>query len=486
MKSRFRIDTRSLGFRLWVYIVSFALAVILVIWAAQVYMLNSSYESMRAKQVTTLAEAIVTDYGIGDGVSESFLTTLSGIAINNDVVVIVEESNGNTNIVGQNGSISSFNAFRQQPMNAYNQERLAIRSALQESNDTSRFVTMSNRGVSEYRTLAYGAYLDSGIGDGTILYLFAPLYPVASTISILRVMLLYVTVFAILLALFMAFFISRKFTKPLKSMRESAVKLSNGEYGIDFEDSEYTEIKELSDTLTYTSHELAKTDQLQKDIIANVSHDLRTPLTMVKSYAEMIRDISADNPEKRNSHLEVIIDETDRLNLLVNDMFTLSTMQSKVVRMDMSDFDLVSAAKEIYSSYGILQLQDGYDIRLNTIDEAVVHGDENRIKQVIANLFNNAVKYCGDDKYIEIDIAEEDGHVRFSVTDHGHGIPEDQLDSVWDRYYRVSSNYHRSSKGTGLGLSIVKEILTLHDAEYGVESEVGKGSTFWFRMPVIL
>ena len=480
-----KLDFKSLGFRLWLYIVIFALLVIIIIWGAVVYMLNSNYESMRAKSVTTLAEDIVDENGSHKALNQAFFSDLSELAIDNDMVIMIEEESGITDMVNQNGTVTSFNSLIQQPLNTYTIERQAIKQALAR-NTGSRYVTMTNRGTSEYRMLSYGAFMDSSTESSRVLYIFAPLYPVSSTIAILKVMLIYVTIFAIILALILAMYISRKFTKPLKSMTESAVRLSNGEYGIDFEESNYTEIKELSDTLTYTSHELAKSDQLQKDIIANVSHDLRTPLTMVKSYAEMIKDISGDNPEKRNSHLDVIIEETDRLNLLVNDMFTLSTMQSKVASMNMSDFDLVAAAKEIYSSYEILQLQEGYTIEFNSeLEEALVHADESRIKQVISNLFNNAVKYCGDDKFISINISKDGDSVKLSVTDHGQGIPEDQLENVWDRYYRVSSNYHRSNKGTGLGLSIVKEILNLHDAGYGVESVVGSGSTFWFTLRLI-
>ena len=203
---------------------------------------------------------------------------------------------------------------------------------------------------------------------------------------------------------------------------------------------------------------------------------------MVKSYAEMIRDISGYNEAKRNEHLQVIIEETDRLNLLVDDMFTLSKMQAGVVPVEMKEFDLIAAAGDILNSYELMCEQEGYEIVFNGPLKCIVTGDPSKISQVISNLINNAVKYCGDDKYIEINVAEKDDRVRFSVTDHGLGISEEDLAHVWERYYRVSSNYHRSSKGTGLGLSIVSEILKRHNADYGASSVLGKGSTFWFEL----
>ena len=131
---------------------------------------------------------------------------------------------------------------------------------------------------------------------------------------------------------------------------------------------------------------------LQKDLIANVSHDLRTPLTMVKSYAEMIRDLSGDNPQKRNAHLQVIIDEADRLNLLVNDMLTLSRMQSGAIVIEKTHFNIKEAVEGILLSYKLLMEEDGYRINLDCRGDILVDADPERMKQVFSNLINNALK----------------------------------------------------------------------------------------------
>ncbi len=175
-----------------------------------------------------------------------------------------------------------------------------------------------------------------------ILYIVSPLYPVKSTISILRVQLVYITVIAALLALTLALYLARRISRPIKEITHSAAEMGKGNYGVKFKGGHYSEIVELADTLTNASRELEKTDMYQKDLIANVSHDLRTPLTMIKSYAEMIRDLSGDNPEKREAHLNVIIDETNRLNTLVNDMLNMSKMQSRSITIERSNFDIKS------------------------------------------------------------------------------------------------------------------------------------------------
>ena len=185
-------------------------------------------------------------------------------------------------------------------------------------------------------------------------------------------------------------------------------------------------INNLADTLTAASIELEKSDMLQKDLIANVSHDLRTPLTMIRSYAEMIRDISGDKPEKRNAHVQVIIDEANRLNTLVNDMMVLSQMQAGTMELNIAPFDILAATESIANPYRLLEA-NGYDIRIECKENYMVVGDEDKIKQVISNFLTNAIKYCGADKQILLNIRRWNNKIHFEVVDHGAGIKPDEL-----------------------------------------------------------
>ena len=146
---------------------------------------------------------------------------------------------------------------------------------------------------------------------------------------------------------------------------------------------------------------------------------------------------------------------------------------------------MVEAAHAVLATYNILADQDGYTIEFNTPKSAYVNGDENKIKQVMSNLITNAIKYCGEDKIIIVNIKRVGKKVRFDVIEHGAGIPEEELTHVWQRYYKTSVNHARNTEGTGLGLSIVKSILTIHNANYGVESQEGSGSDFWFEMDIV-
>ncbi|MBQ4595722.1 MAG: HAMP domain-containing histidine kinase, partial [Firmicutes bacterium] len=310
-----------------------------------------------------------------------------------------------------------------------------------------------------------------------------PLWPVSSTIDILTNQLVYVTFISLLVACLISFYLSIRITRPIRTITRSAERLGRGEYGIIFRGGHYTEINNLADTLTQASIELEKSDMLQKDLIANVSHDLRTPLTMIKSYAEMIRDLSGDNPAKREQHLQVIIDETDRLNSLVGDLLSISRLQSGKMVLEKSDFNITHATESIINTYKIMEIDEGYTFNFNSKVNFIVNGDEEKIKQVISNLFTNAIKFAGEDKTVNVTIKRKGRVVLCKIEDHGIGIAAEELDHVWERYYRASSNMARPAEGSGLGLSIVKEILTLHKVDFGVESTEGKGTTFWFELP---
>ena len=215
-----------------------------------------------------------------------------------------------------------------------------------------------------------------------------------------------------------------------------------------------------------------------------MTHDLKTPLTMIKAYASMIQEISGGDPEKRAKHTQVIIDESDRLTALVNDILNLSKIRSGMDTLKLQTFNLSEFIHTVLERFGYLTEKMGYTMERDIEDELYTEADMEKIEQVVYNLVGNAVNYTGEDKKIGVALKRtENGKIRFSVSDTGKGIPPEEISTIWDRYYRSSETHKRPIKGTGLGLSIVKTILIKHNFEYGVESEVGKGSTFYVLFP---
>ncbi len=318
--------------------------------------------------------------------------------------------------------------------------------------------------------------------QGTAEYMIVQcteLSPMQSMTNTLQDQTLWSGVILAVLALLMAYMMSRLITKPIVKMNESAKQLARGNYEERFLGSGYREISELADTMNYASNELAKTDRLQKELISNISHDLRTPLTMIKGYSEVMRDIPGENTPE---NIQIIIDETSRLSDLVNDMLDISRIQAGTRLPEFQVFSLTNTVRDTMLRYERLTMQDGYRIEFVAENDVEVMADRGMILQVIYNLINNAINYTGADQYVLVRQTVRGDTVRISVTDTGEGIPEDQISAIWDRYYRVDKVHKRATVGTGLGLSIVKGILELHNAAYGVQSAEGKGSVFWFEL----
>ncbi len=216
--------------------------------------------------------------------------------------------------------------------------------------------------------------------------------------------------------------------------------------------------------------------------MANVSHDLKTPLTMIRAYAEMIRDISYKDKVKMDKDLSVIIEETERLNVLVNDILDLSKMQADADSLNIEQFDLCELIKEVMRRYDILKTTEDYNFIMELPDNAKVSADKQKMMQVIYNLINNAINYTGDDKKVFIKVSKVKKEYLVEIKDTGKGIKKEEIPYIWDKYYKKDKKHQRNVVSTGIGLSIVKEILTKHKFDYGVKSVPKKGTTFYFKI----
>lgn len=327
-------------------------------------------------------------------------------------------------------------------------------------------------------------YVDVLTSDNTacVLMVNTVLTPVSATVDTLRIQMIWITVVMIILSLLIALAISKKVSRSMIRVNNAAKKLAKGDFNVSFDGKDYREIAELSETLNQAATDLGKNEKLQKELIANVSHDLRTPLTMIIAYSEVMRDLPGENTPE---NVQVVIDEAKRLTNLVNDMLDISKLQAGALEMKLSEFNLTDRIQKVLERYNKLKEQDGYRIDFEYQEEVYVCADEFKIFQVIYNLINNAINYTGSDKRVLVRQLVKEQIVRIEVIDSGEGISEENLPYVWDRYYKVDKTHKRAVMGTGLGLSIVKNILELHHAEYGVESILSAGSKFWFELPVI-
>ncbi len=328
-------------------------------------------------------------------------------------------------------------------------------------------------------SIIYTRIISFGDEEEGVVFLNCAMTPVDATVHTLRTMLTWISVLAIAFTLVAASFLSLHISRPIADVNREAKSLATGVYDCSRVRHGYREIGELSKTLANASVELTKADRMKKELIANISHDLRTPLTLIEGYTEMMRDIPGENTPE---NMQVVIDEAKRLSILVNDLLEVSRLQTGTLELTLSRFDMTSALYETVQRVTKLYAPDGYKIELAADGEVYVTADKTRMLQVIYNLIGNAVTYTGNDKTVTVTETVTDGVVRISVTDSGAGIDEAYLPLIWERYYKVDKVHRRGAGGSGLGLSIVKEILLRHNARFGVTSTIGVGSTFWFEL----
>jgi len=247
-----------------------------------------------------------------------------------------------------------------------------------------------------------------------------------------------------------------------------------------------TPIRELEKQLAEMIEKTGKAENIRKEFVSNVTHELKTPLTSISGFAETLQGSAGDNPEVRERFLEIISIETARLARLIDDTLIISDIENGRDHMSKdSDIDVRQAIEEVIETLRPMAEGESIGLRFECQYDMIIGGDEGRFKQLVYNLVENAVKYSGDGKYVYIEAERgEDRCAYIRVRDEGIGIAEEDIARIFERFYRVDKSRSRDAGGTGLGLAIVKHIAMLFDATIDVKSEPGAGSTFTIRFPV--
>ncbi len=503
----------SARWQIYISLLAFSLVLIGILWIFQVVYLDEFYRFIKTKEAEVVYSQVTMLVECGD---ENLETKIDKIAMKSNMSIMLNSSDLSTGFFSNynvNSSLQNLPVLdyfyliscaeenggtylrhieedeRIIPDREYNdtmpdfsgsQDSITDRTGDFLGGDSNNEEFHQNRGLDHGLSMIYVAILDSPkYGDDMVLLVNTVLTPVTSTVETLKIQLTVVTIVLIIMALIIGYAVSRVISMPIIETNKAAKKLAEGDFSPNFTAGSYREICELSDTLNFAAEELGKSEAFQKELIANVSHDLRTPLTMIRGYAEVMRDLPGENTPE---NVQVIIDESNRLTNLVNDMMDLSKLSAGVISYEPGEYNLTESIDNVLNRYNKLREQEGYIINFIHDESVIVYADEEKIFQVIYNLVNNAVNYTGDDKTVTVKQIVLGDKVRIEVHDSGLGIPEEELKNIWERYYKVDKTHKRSIQGTGIGLSIVKNILKLHGADYGVLSTVGQGSTFWFEL----
>ncbi len=481
-----RAGRLGIQWHIMAWLTLFVAVLMLLLWLFQVVLLDWFYQAIKTHDIREIARAIAQDID-DDDLSQR----LEGLRRQPDLYLRILDREGNSVYQSRPGpqsmihdldreEIASF--FQQAEKNggmALRQFRQQLPAPFQRHPDgPGRWSKPENTA-----TLLVCAYLAESQEQGTLLILLSTaLTPLDATTDTLKAQFLCIALILLLLSAAIALALSRQVGGPLVALSRGARELAAGNYDTAFSGGGYREVRQLSDTLAYAAGELSKVESLRRELIANVSHDLRTPLTMIAGYGEMMRDIPGENTPE---NVQIIIDETQRLTGLVNDMLDLGKLQAGAWTPDFQPLFLSALTDEVLSRYRRLVEREGYVIHFRHQGEGMVEGDPTMLSQVVYNLIANAVHHTGPDKAVSVELEETGGWVTLSVRDSGPGIPPEELPYIWDRYYRGKKPHRRGLAGTGLGLSIVRGAVEQHRGRCGAESQPGEGSRFWVSLPAL-
>lgn len=457
----------------------FALSILLLLQFFQLILLEPFYLRTLRKEIKIFTNSVADIY-FSDAESKEKAYQLYSLTMSNNACVIVFDSNNNT-------TVSGFDALGNSGCAIYNNSVV-----------NQRFIDILEN-TDEDEILLQGDFIELSDQEvmvyGKKVYIEDQTYYVISNITLQSINIITKTIqnqfvlislIVLSLSLLISLLFSKIISQPIVRIKEEANKLTYGNYDLNFENNDINEVQELADTIDLAAKEISKVEEYRTELMANVSHDLKTPLTMIKAYAEMIKDISGENRDKREEHLDIIINETDSLNNLVSDMLNLSKLQAKAVAVQAEAFDLTEQLYNCYNRFEPLAASEGVTIDLQCQPELIAIGDASKIEEVLNNFVSNALKHYGDDKTIILKgYYKSKNTIRVEVTDYGTGIDEEVLPYIWDRYFKIDKKYQRSKSGSGLGLAISKAILETSGCKYGVISKINEGSTFYFEIPSI-
>lgn len=482
----------SFGKKLWLYFLLFAALILGALWLLQTVFLQSLYDGMAINGTRRLAKKIAAQID-----SEDFEERLDDWASEGSVLIFLTDQEGNI-LYSTDEHSSVYQKKPEHEEGRQEDEKEDEKEDQQDSKSRARHdlpakyhkflerLKESPAGQVDYTTgsgsaYIYGQLLERASGsEPVVLYMSAPLGGAGAAVDILRMQLLWVTLASLALATVLAWLIARQFARPVAAITYQARCLPGGDPRVPYEPGFCRELDEVSLALKDTAGTLRRLENARRELLANVSHDLRTPLTMIKGYAELVREISWSDEEKREQDLGVIIRETDRLTALVNDILEYSAAQSAGQKAELGPLDLSRLIGGVLEQFAPLARQRDCEITGDVPPGLRVQADGKYMGRVLYNLLDNGLRYAKERLVVTAKVRSGMAHVE--VKDDGPGIPPEELPLVWERYFTSKQRGGRGS--SGLGLAITKELLSAQKARFGVNSQVGGGTAFWFEVPL--
>lgn len=360
--------------------------------------------------------------------------------------------------------------------------------------------------VTDVRTQTEYIEMWGVLDTGYLFMIRSALEGIRESVSIANRFLAYVGAVAIAVSMVLVLWLSNRVTKPILELADISERMKHLDFNAKYTGKDKTEIavlgsniNELSKTLEKTISELKtannellkdierkeQIDEMRKDFLSNVSHELKTPIALIQGYAEGLKEGINDDVESREFYCDVIMDEASKMNTMVKRLLTLNQLEFGNELVNMERFDIIALIRNYIASADILIKQKGVLVRMEENGEVYVWGDEFRVEEVFMNYFTNAMNHVQGDNIIDIKISrDEQQRVKVSVFNTGSPIPEESLEHIWEKFYKVDKARTREYGGSGIGLSIVKAIMESMNQEYGVVNH-DDGIEFWFTLDTV-
>ncbi|WP_432666307.1 HAMP domain-containing sensor histidine kinase [Wukongibacter baidiensis] len=488
---------KSILSKTWLAITSLVLIILLIIWLFQIGLLNSFYINERSnilmEEGHKLASMFIenNDYNT---VSQEIIEEVETFVPSYGTRILIVDSLSNILFYSLPKEYFKGNKSLEENSKSHRSPEEILRKELSifyndlvvESNiaNGETFTLLKNHSRPKgMKSILVGVPIMSGEDIKGYVLLTSPLAPIEETISILKKQLSIISLASLIIGTLLALLFAKHFTKPILKIINTSKKIAKGDFTANVALDSKDEIGVLGNTINDMAIQLGQIEKFRRDFIANVSHELKTPISLITAYAELVKDIDIDDTEDKNQYLQIVIDEAGRLNHMVEDILYLSKMEAGYAKLNLVEIPIVNLINSVIQNLDFFAKKRSIKINLNIDNnETQIYGDRDKLYQVFYNIINNAVNYSHENSQITIDIINLDSTVRIEIIDTGKGIPEQDLPYIWDRFYKVDKSRKRDDSGTGLGMAIVKNILQAHNFKYGIESEVDKGTTVWFEM----
>ncbi len=483
---------RSFSFQVTFAMACLLVGTVLVCWLLNTFFLENYYVSQKEKSLISAFAVVEKASAEGALGSDEFAVVFDSLCATDNLDIMILRPDG---LVIKSSAASS-QELREQFLNAVFMQGADPEKIVKETESYVLRRQTDERLSSDYLSL-WGV-----LSDGNFVLIRSALESIRDAAAISNRFLILTGGLVILALLFVVYVLTKRLTAPIKRLTDISRQMTKLDFNVRYEGRSSREVDELGMHMNELSEALLKTieelktannkleqdirqkteiDEMRKEFLSNVSHELKTPLALILGYAEGLKEGIAEDPESRDYYLDVIIDETERMNRMVKALLTLNNIEFGRDKIEMKRFDLTALTAQILDRHKLTFEQKGIRTEFSETKACFVYGDEFGIDEVLTNYLTNAVHFCEGEKQIRVSFTRENGRVRVAVSNTGRNIPEEEIDKIWIKFYKVDKARTREYGGSGIGLSIVKAIMDAMNQTCGARN-LPYGVEFYFTL----